>query len=99
MKFDLFTAVFFPRVCVVCRKSIKDGGLCAACRAKIIPGNPPACGKCGARLIKEKRTCHAEFPYTLVTAGKYANAELRTLIHSLKFQGLRPWHEFGAFTS
>jgi len=79
----------FPRKCLVCRASIKTGVICEKCRAEITPNTSFFCGKCKARICGTRKTCHKDFPYLLGGAASYGDKTIKTLIHCLKFRGMR----------
>jgi ComF family protein len=89
MNYHFFGDIFFPPVCVRCGDSIVSGAVCDACRAGVDIFNTLFCGTCNARLPEQKKTCHKNSPYMLGAAGSYDDATLQTLIHALKFQGIK----------
>ena len=93
MNFDLFTALFFPRRCLGCRKNMRAGVLCDACRATITISRTLFCGQCGipahyGKAGGARSFCHPSFPYLLGAASSYENETLKALIHSLKFRNM-----------
>ncbi len=89
MDFEAFLALIFPRVCVSCGSGIRRGALCEPCRRTIAIARTLFCGACHARLFGGKNLCHPDFPFLLGGAGRYENGALRSLIHALKFRGVR----------
>lgn len=89
MNFDFFMDIFSPPVCVFCEAGVDRGAICDACRAKIVLNQTLFCGKCGARLPEAKKICHPDVPYLLGAAADYDTDELKTLVHALKFRGIR----------
>lgn len=87
MIFKFFADIFFPPRCLACGKGVREGALCAPCRASITIYRTLFCGKCARRLFGDKANCHPDFPYLLGATGKYGNKALTSLIHSLKFRG------------
>lgn len=81
MNFDFLVSILFPRSCLVCRKSLRAGVLCEACRRTITLHRTLFYGQCGA--------ARPPFPYLLGAAGNYENRALKTLIHALKFRGVK----------
>jgi ComF family protein len=79
MNFEAFLDILFPPECLGCGKSLITGTLCSACRDTI--GGPPAIA---IRNMGGCDTC-----YFLGAAGRYKNHVLKTLIHALKFGGIR----------
>lgn len=89
MNLDAFLALFFPRACLSCSRGIARGVLCEPCRRTITIARTLFCGACHARLFGGKNLCHPDFPYLLGAAGRYENTALRSLVHALKFRGVR----------
>lgn len=91
MNFDFLISLFFPRRCLACGAGIPDGALCATCERSLTraPARTLFCGECRARLFGDKKRCHPDFPYILGAPGDYENAPLRSLVHALKFRGMR----------
>ncbi len=103
MKFDFFIDMLFPRRCLRCRDAVKNGVLCPLCRAGIAVHASFFCGQCKARIPTEtghetdpqtgsgriSKICHKDFPYVLGAAASYGDETMRTLIHHLKFRGVR----------
>jgi ComF family protein len=89
MNLDFFMDALFPRRCLRCGASIKNGVLCRKCRAGIVLYTSFFCGKCKARIPTTSKVCHKDFPYILGAAASYGNETVKTLIHCLKFRGIR----------
>jgi len=96
MNFEILASVLFPRSCLVCRKYLRADVLCEGCRRTVAISGTPFCGQCGAVLPRagysprlSASPCHPAFPYTLGAAGSYEDNVLKTLIHALKFRGVR----------
>lgn len=89
MNFNFFLDVFFPQRCLRCRGAVKNGVICGNCREGIKLHASLFCGKCKARLSAPKKICHRDFPYILGAAGAYGDETVKTLVHALKFRGVR----------
>lgn len=89
MNFDFFMDALFPRRCLRCRSSVKNGVLCKNCLAGIVLHASFFCGKCKARVPRTLKICHKDFPYLLGAAASYGDETVKTLIHCLKFRGIR----------
>lgn len=89
MIFGFFADIFFPPCCLACGQGVPKGTLCAPCRASITISRTLFCGQCARRLFGGKENCHPDFPYLLGSPGKYRDKALASLIHSLKFRGVR----------
>ena len=79
----------FPRECLGCHIAIKNGVICKNCNVEIILNSSLFCGKCKARIHSSFKICHKDFPYILGSATSYSNETVKTLIHYLKFRGIR----------
>ena len=89
MNIQFFTDLFFPRICLACRRRIDSGVLCPVCFGGIIVCDAFSCGKCHARLPDAKAICHFDFPYILGAAGSYDDQAVQALIHHLKFRSIK----------
>ncbi len=79
----------FPRECLCCHITIKNGVICENCSAGITLNSSLFCGKCKARIHGSFKICHKDFPYILGGAASYGDDKVKTLIHYLKFRGIR----------
>lgn len=91
MNFNFFMDALFPQRCLRCHVLIKNGVLCECCYAGIAVHTSLFCGRCKARIprFSSSKICHANFSYLLGAAGSYGDETMRTLIHHLKFRGIR----------
>ena len=89
MNFNFFMDALFPKRCIRCHASIKNGVICENCRAGITLHSSLFCGKCKARIQGTSKICHKDFPYILGGAASYSDETIKMLIHCLKFRGLR----------
>jgi ComF family protein len=89
MNFNFFIDALFPKKCVKCGTHIKDGVICEKCFAEININYSFFCGKCKARLNIPQKICHKDFPYILGAASSYNDEAIKTLIHYLKFKGIK----------
>lgn len=76
----------FPQKCPGCGKRLERETACDACIASVPLKQTLFCGKCGARLAKNKKICHNDFPYILGAASDYNNDLVKNLIYLLKFR-------------
>ncbi|MST04324.1 MAG: ComF family protein [Candidatus Pacebacteria bacterium] len=80
----------FPNICGFCEENLEKNdyefGLCQACFQKIEIFDFLSCGKCGARLPNNKKTCHQELKYILGSASTFKNEIIQKLIKGLKYQ-------------
>ena len=79
MNFEVVLDILFPPECLACRRRLTTGTLCVSCKNAV--GGPPAIA---LRNIDGRSRC-----YFLGAAGRYKNHVLKTLIHALKFGGIR----------
>lgn len=79
MNFRVILDVLFPPECLACAKGLHTGTLCGACARSI--GDAPA--------ITIENVGDGPACYFLAAAGRYENRVLRSLIHALKFEGIR----------
>jgi ComF family protein len=86
---DFILKALFPPRCLACGASISAGVICERCLGKIPLFETLFCARCGARLPRTKKICHADAPYLLGSAGPYDNATLKLLVHQLKFRSAR----------
>lgn len=85
-----FLDLIFPSRCLPCRALTEPGqALCRDCSQKIKIHRTLFCGKCGARLPRDKKICHKDFPFLLAAAADYKDPQIRALIHGLKFRSVR----------
>lgn len=91
MNFDFIASLFFPRICLACERSIREGMLCDGCRRSIKIARELWCAACEVPLPVGAigSRCHPSFPYILGAAGNYENNALKALIHALKFRGVQ----------
>ena len=89
MNFKFFMEVLFPRRCLRCRNTLTNGVVCDQCLVAVTIHDSLFCGKCKARLPSARKICHNDFPYILGAAGSYGDKTIQTLIHHLKFRGIR----------
>jgi competence protein ComFC len=89
MIFDLIGDILFPPACLGCAAAIRVGALCDQCLASVDLFQTLFCGTCSARLPDQKKICHKDAPYLLGAAGSYDDTVLQSLIHALKFQGIK----------
>lgn len=80
----------FPRTCVLC--ACRGSWLCPACWQRLARPLPFACPGCG-RDAGDGGTCprcHATLRYLrgAWSVGRYADEELRAVLHALKFEGV-----------
>src|SRR3989344_3670541 len=80
--------IFFPQMCVGCRKVIKSGTLCETCFKNIPLRNGYVCPVCNGRLPLPKKTCHPQAPYILAAATDY-DGTVRELISRLKYKNVQ----------
>lgn len=101
MNFNFLVDALFPRRCLRCHTSIKNGIICKNCHAGIALNASLFCGKCRARIPRTacpkigaqtkydiSKICHKDFPYLLGAAASYGDETMKTLIHCLKFRGI-----------
>ena len=79
MNLEAILDILFPPECLGCGKGLIAGALCAACRWAA-RGAP-------ALALRDTGTCVRY--YFLGAAGHYKNHVLKSLIHALKFGGIR----------
>lgn len=76
MNFHVLASIFFPRRCLACKMKLLSGILCGPCHSTI-------------NVARGAPRYPSGFPCPLGAAGSYENAALKTLIHALKFDGVR----------
>ena len=84
--------LLFPPACAACGAGIARGAVCEACRTSIRIHRHFFCAVCGARLPGPglpRKICHPAAPLLLAAAGSYDDPVLKSLIHALKFRGVR----------
>ena len=90
MKFiDIISRILFPPQCLACGASIVAGAICKSCLDGIPRNRTLFCAYCGARIPGLGKICHRDAPYILGSAGPYDDPALKSLIHHLKFRGVR----------
>lgn len=78
--------LLFPPVCAACAARVLcEEPLCGPCSSKLNLYRTFFCGRCGARLPKEKKICHLDHPYILGAAMNYHEPCAEALVKSLKF--------------
>jgi len=82
MNFEAILDILFPPECLGCGKGLINGTLCVPCKNTI--GGPPAIAIKNMDNNDGRGEC-----YFLGAAGRYQNHVLKTLIHALKFGGIR----------
>lgn len=88
MNFEAILDILFPPECLACGTWLVGGTLCAACRGAI--GGPPAIAIKSMDIIGGGTDGDAGGGcYFLGAAGRYHNHVLKTLIHALKFGGIK----------
>jgi ComF family protein len=89
MNFDAILDIIFPPECLACGTWLAGGTLCVACRGAI--GGPPAIAIKSMGIAGDDTGTDADGGrcYFLGAAGRYHNHVLKTLIHALKFGGIR----------
>lgn len=85
MNFGLLTAIFFPRRCAGCGVLLRDGVLCGACYKALPTPRPFFCACCGTA----GSACNPRTFYHKGSAASYDHPLLRSLVHTLKFRGVR----------
>jgi ComF family protein len=75
MFLETITKLIFPPICVVCRARISKGAVCTACFASI--------------AVRRDLVHNPDFPYALGAAAAYEDPVVQSLIHHLKFRGIR----------
>ncbi len=86
---NLLLSLLFPLRCIACRERIKGGALCSACRAKIIIHRGFLCPTCRRHLPEPYSSCHPKNSFLLSAATSFQQPEVRELVHSLKYAGLK----------
>jgi ComF family protein len=87
--------IFFPPLCLACKSFVPDSTeilLCAACREKIIPIQPPLCPVCGIPFHTEHGMNHdcgecatTHRPFTAARSAVVFDGPAKELIHRLKY--------------
>ncbi len=81
MNFEAVLDILFPPECLACGRRLAAGTLCGTCKNTI--GGPPAIA------LKSMDMDGCGGYYFLGAAGRYHNHVLKTLIHALKFGGIK----------
>ncbi len=84
--------LLYPPVCLLCKKRLDDGAMCADCQRQITPLPPPFCDRCGVPIRPGKPVCEpcAEGsgpPFAWAQALGNYNGVLLEAIHLLKYNG------------
>ena len=79
MNFDFLADIFFPPACAHCDAAVSKGTLCDKCRATIVP----------SRSFVRVACDNPRFSYLLGSAASYGCPALKSLVHALKFRGIR----------
>lgn len=96
--FSALTDIIYPKVCVVCKESLKSGPcvdnlVCRKCWEKIRKNSPPFCRSCGRQLKKPvtRNICPACVRQRLHFDRAFAPCSyegvVKELIHAFKYQG------------
>lgn len=88
---NILLDILFPPLCVKCSKPLADSSLslCEPCFSSLSAHTAMFCPVCMRRLPLNKKTCHRESSYILGAAGNYDDPALKSLIHALKYSGLK----------
>jgi ComF family protein len=89
---DVLLDFFLPQTCPACKRDI--GGreaLCAECRLRLVPAEPPWCRRCAEPLSSSRPHCaHCSsrlFACSLIRAAFLYRAAAPPLVHAFKYQG------------
>ncbi len=87
---ETLKGIFFPSVCFICERKIKEGILCQSCFEKIVFLTPPLCKMCSLPVNPETNLCrncrNKYFFYDqLISVALYQNP-LSSLIHLFKYK-------------
>lgn len=88
---NILLDILFPPLCVKCEKPLSNSSLaiCEPCFSSLSAHTALFCSACLRRLPLNKKSCHRESSYILGAAGNYDDATLKSLIHTLKYNGLK----------
>ncbi|RKY31819.1 MAG: hypothetical protein DRP68_04470 [Candidatus Omnitrophota bacterium] len=82
--------IFFPRVCFICEREIKEGILCQLCFEKIVFLTPPLCRMCSLPLKSNSNLCrncrNKYFFYDQLVSVALYQTPLSSLIHLFKYR-------------
>ena len=84
--------LLYPPVCLLCRKRLEEGAMCAECQRKITPILPPFCDRCGVSVRPDRTVCEPcengmEPPFAWAQALGSYDGTLKEAIHRLKYDG------------
>lgn len=86
---NFLLSLIFPLRCSTCKIRIKSGAWCADCRKKIIIRPSFICPTCRRRCPEPYLPCHPKNNFLLIAPTSFEQPEIRELIHSLKYDGLK----------
>jgi ComF family protein len=84
--------LFYPPVCGLCdgKADIANRLVCKSCLDKIVGPKDPYCIECKQLLQQSLRCQHCQKQTMPIFSLGYHEGDVRTLVHDLKFQGLKP---------